>query len=69
MNEAKKYFRTKCANAIDSSWKYSWHWPEYGWEKVALKQARGRMADMISDLASINAVISQLENTVEAEDE
>lgn len=49
-------FRRLAARTIDTSWYYSWHWPERGWEKTALDQCGERIERTMRDLEQLEAL-------------
>lgn len=63
----------RAANAINTSWKYSWHWPPFGWEEKALGQAKERRADVIEsflkEVNRLDVVIAELGPIVKTQQE
>jgi len=57
--------RERCAKAIDTTWFYSWHWPEHEWQYKAVVQARERRDKLISKLTQVQVAISELDEWIE----
>ena len=64
MQQTTPSLRTRCANAIDTSWHSSWHWPERDWYGKALKDAKHRRDQNIEKLSELQQVIYELESIV-----
>lgn len=52
--------KTKIARAIDSEWKYSWHWKDDTWVDDAIRDCIHRLNLLQSDLAELRTALDIL---------
>lgn len=64
----EKSFRQRCAEAIDTSWHSSWHWPERDWQAHALKDAYRRQDRLIVSLSEVHQIIEELKLREQGDD-
>ena len=53
--------KSKIAEIVDDSWRYSLHWKEYGWQEQALSDCKERMTAVKKELKDLEKAYDYLQ--------